>query len=242
MNCIAIDDEPMALEVIKLHLEKIPFANLNAVFTDAFKALEYIYNHPVDLIFMDIAMPDMTGLQLSKSLKDGPMIIFTTAFSKFAVDSYDVGAIDYLLKPIEFERFLSAVNKAFKIYNDKQIQHQEKPVGSDFLLLKTGNETHKVAFEKILYVEANRNYVNFVTKDSKILARLSIVEALNMLPQQMFIRVHRGFILSFLHVTKVESHQVTVAGKNVPLGDVYRQAFLEFIDQHRVMHKNPKSL
>src|SRR5258706_8883020 len=99
MNCIAIDDEPMALEVIKLHLEKIPFASLNAVFTDAFKALEYIYNHRVDLIFMDIAMPDMTGLQLSKSLKDGPMIIFTTAFSKFAVDSYDVSAVDYLLKP-----------------------------------------------------------------------------------------------------------------------------------------------
>src|SRR5688572_4395048 len=109
MNCIALDDEPLALDVIKLHLQKIPFATLDAIFTDGFKALEYIHSHKVDLIFMDISMPDITGLQLSKMLKDDPLIIFTTAFSKYAVESYELNAIDYLLKPIEFERFLAAV-------------------------------------------------------------------------------------------------------------------------------------
>jgi DNA-binding LytR/AlgR family response regulator len=232
MNCIAIDDEPLALDVIKLHLQKIPFTRLDGTFTDGFKALEYIHSHKVGLIFMDISMPDITGLQLSKMLKDGPMIIFTTAFSKYAVESYEVNAIDYLLKPIEFERFLAAVNKAFKVYNEK-IHHQERKLRGDFLLIKSGNDIHKVAVEKILYIEANRNYVNFVTKDSIILARYSIQEVLKILPAEKFIRVHRGFIVSFIHVGKVENHQVNVAGKNIPFGDVYRQEFFKFLEQHQ---------
>lgn len=229
MNCIAIDDEPLALEVIKLHLQKIRFARFDAAFTDPFKALEYIHSHDVDLIFMDIAMPDISGLQLSKTLKDGPMVIFTTAFSQHAVESYELNAIDYLLKPIEFDRFLVAANKAFKVYNEKA-QRQKKNQADDFVLVKSGNEIHKIAFEKLLYVEANGNYVNFVTKDLTILARHSIQEVLKMLPADKFIRVHRGFIVSFQHVGKVENHQVNVAGKNIPLGDVYRQEFFRFLE------------
>lgn len=232
MNCVAIDDEPLALDVIKLHLQKIPFARLEGVFTDGFKALEYIHSHQVDLIFMDISMPDVTGLQLSRILKDGPMIIFTTAFSKHAVESYELSAIDYLLKPIEFERFFAAANKAFKIYNEK-IHRKERNFHDDFLLIKSGNEIHKVAVEEILYIEANGNYVNFVTKDRTILARHSIQEALQMLPVEKFIRVHRGFIVSFIHVGKVENHQVKVAGTNIPLGDVYRHGFFKFLEQHQ---------
>ena len=232
MNCIAIDDEPLALDVIKLHLQKIPFARLEGAFTDGFKALEYIHSHQVDLIFMDISMPDVTGLQLSRILKDGPMIIFTTAFSKHAVESYELNAIDYLLKPIEFERFFAAANKAFKIYNEK-IHRKERALHDDFLLIKSGNEIHKISFDQILYVEANGNYVNFVTKDRTILARHSIQEVLKMLSAERFIRVHRAFIVSFIHVGKVDNQQVNVAGKNIPLGDVYRRDFFKFLDQHR---------
>ena len=161
------------------------------------------------------------------------MIIFTTAFSKYAIDSYEVSAIDYLVKPIEFERFLSATNKAFKIYRSSQREHQEKNAHPHFLLLKSGNETHKLDYEKILYVEANGNYVNFNTKDNKILARLSINDVLKMLPADMFIRVHRGFIVSLIHIIKAENHQVNVAGKNIPLGDVYRNNFFTFLNQQR---------
>jgi DNA-binding LytR/AlgR family response regulator len=227
MTCIAVDDEPMALDVVKHHLDKIPIADLKQVFTNGFKAIEFLHDNPVDLVFMDISMPDVNGMELSKSLNNHPMIIFTTAYTGYAVESYEINAVDYLLKPVTFDRFLIAVNRAFALYKHKGRSAKND---DDFVFIKTGIETYKVNLDDLLYVEANGNYVNFIMREKKILSRMSFADATKLLPESQFIRIHRSFIISFQHLTKVESHQVTVAGKEIPLGDVYRERFFAFMN------------
>jgi DNA-binding LytR/AlgR family response regulator len=161
ITAIAIDDEPPALEVVRSHASKIPFINLKAEFTDAFKAIEYLQREPVDLLFLDIKMPDISGIDLLNSLNKKPLVIFTTAYSEHAVTSFELDAIDYLLKPFALARFMKACNKASEIYHLRNNPESKK----DYLFLKTGYEQVKVTFADIYYLEATGNYVNFVLKD-----------------------------------------------------------------------------
>jgi two-component system LytT family response regulator len=235
MECIAIDDEPLALDVIKYHSEKIPFIKLNALFVDAFKALDYIHDNGVDLIFMDISMPDISGLNLIKSLPDPPMVIFTTAYSSYAAESYEVSAVGYLVKPILFDRFLMACNKAHAVYkNGRGINDSGREHSTKFVIVKSGHESFKINFEMIQYIEAEGNFVNFVTIDRKIITRLSIKEALKLLPEQQFIQVHRSFIISLSYLTKFENHQLLVANKNIPLGGSYKQNFMDMLAGYHI--------
>lgn len=235
MECIAIDDEPLALDVIKYHSEKIPFIKLNALFVDAFKALDYIHDNGVDLIFMDISMPDISGLNLIKSLPDPPMVIFTTAYSSYAAESYEVSAVDYLVKPILFDRFLMASNRALAVYkNGRGINDSGREHSTKFVIVKSGHESFKINFEMIQYIEAEGNFVNFVTIDRKIITRLSIKEALKLLPEQQFIQVHRSFIISLSYLTKFENHQLLVANKNIPLGGSYKQNFMDMLAGYHI--------
>lgn len=228
MDCIAIDDEPLALDVIQYHSEKIPFIKVNSVFTDAFKALDYIQCNPVNLIFMDISMPDISGLQLIKSLPNPPMVIFTTAYSNYAAESYDLNAVDYLIKPIEFDRFLIACNKANAIYK-RELNPENVPSGK-FMIIKSGHESFKINFEDIQYIEAEGNLVNFVTGDKKVATRLSIKEVLKLLPKEQFIQVHRSFIISLFYLNKFENHQLIVADRSIPLGGNYKQQFIDLLN------------
>lgn len=234
MECIAIDDEPLALDVIRYHSEKIPFVKLNALFVDAFKALDYMHDNGVDLIFMDISMPDISGLNLIKSLPDPPMVVFTTAYSSYAAESYEVSAVDYLVKPILFDRFLMACNKAHTIYkNGRRIIESGTEHSSNFIIVKSGHESFKISYEMILYIEAEGNFVNFVTSDNrKITIRLSIKEVLKLLPRHQFIQVHRSFIISLTYLTKFENHQLFVGNRNIPLGGSYRQNFMDILGQY----------
>ena len=234
MECIAIDDEPLALDVIKYHSEKISFIKLNALFVDAFKALDYMHDNSVDLIFMDISMPDISGLNLIKSLPNPPMVVFTTAYSSYAVESYEVSAVDYLVKPILFDRFLMACNKAHAVYkNGRRIIGSGKELSTDFIILKSGHESFKINFEIIQYIEAEGNFVNFVTSDNrKISIRLSVKEVLNLLPKQQFIQVHRSFVISLSYLIKFENHQLLVANRNIPLGGNYRQNFMDILNRY----------
>ncbi len=235
MECIAIDDEPLALDVIRYHSERIPFIRLKAVFIDAFKALDYIHDNAVDLVFMDISMPDISGLNLIKSLPDPPMVVFTTAYSSYAAESYEVSAVDYLVKPILFDRFLTACNKAHAVYKTGSgMYDSDRENVSNFVIVKSGHESFKINFEMIQYIEAEGNFVNFVTSDRKIITRLSIKEALKLLPQEQFIQVHRSFIISLSYLTKFENHQLLVANKYIPLGGSYRQNFMDLITSYHV--------
>ncbi len=219
LSAIAIDDEPLALEVVRSHAAKVPFLNLKAEFTDAFKAMEYLQHEPVDLLFLDIKMPDISGIDLLNCLNKKPMVIFTTAYSEHAVESFELDAIDYLLKPFALTRFIKACNKANEIYNLRNSSVDKKT----YLFLKTGYEQLRVNFEDICYLEATGNYVNFVLKDKTILSRMTITEVEAMLPAGQFIRIHRSFIAALNKIDKIERHQLLVNGSVLPVGNLYYQ-------------------
>lgn len=217
MKAIAVDDEPMALEVVRSHASKVPFLELKAEFTDAFQALEYLQKDSVDLIFLDIKMPDISGIEFFNSLRRKPLLIFTTAYTEHAVTSFEMDAIDYLLKPFSLPRFIQACNKAFELYNFRNTTE-----AADHLYLKTGYEQVKVMFDEILFLEATGNYVTFVLADKKILARSTFAEAIHWMPQQKFVRVHRSYLVAVSKIQKVERHQVTISTHKIPVSEAYQ--------------------
>lgn len=217
MRAIAIDDEPMALEIVRSHASKVPFLELVAEFTDAFKALDFLQKEKIDLIFLDIKMPDISGLDFFKSLSKKPMVIFTTAYSEHAVTSFDLDAVDYLLKPFSLPRFVKSCNKAFELHN---FRNSAEP--QDFLFVKDGYEQLRINFEDILFLEAAGNYVTFTLKEKKVLTRSTFNEAISLLPPDKFVRVHRSFVVSINKIDKIERHQVTVGKHTVPVSGAYR--------------------
>ena len=218
MKAIAIDDEPIALEIIKSHASKVPFLELQAVFTDAFKALAYLQKENIDLIFLDIKMPDISGIDFYNSLNKKPLLIFTTAYTEHAVTSFDMDAIDYLLKPFSLARFIKGCNKAFELYN-----FRNETETSDHLFIKTGYEQLKVFYEDILYLEATGNYVTFALKDKNVLSRSTFAEAINLLPTDKFVRVHRSYLVSISKIDKAARHQVTIKNIKIPVSEAYSQ-------------------
>jgi len=218
MKAIAIDDEILALDIVRAHASRVPFLELDAVFTDAFKALEYLQRESVDLIFLDIKMPDISGIEFFNSLSKKPMVIFTTAYADHAVVSFELDAVDYLLKPFSLSRFLKGCNKAFELYNFRN--NTETP---DHIYIKTGFEQQKVLFDEILYVEATGNYVTFaLDKDRSLISRSTFIEATSLLPADKFVRVHRSFLVAANRIDKAERHQVTIQKNKIPLGEAYR--------------------
>jgi two-component system, LytTR family, response regulator len=198
---------------------KVPYLNLKACFTDAFQALEYLQHEPVDLLFLDIKMPDISGLEFVTSLHKKPLVIFTTAYSEHAVISFELDAIDYLLKPFSLVRFVKACNKAQEL-----LQLRSQTVApKDYLFLKTGYEQVKVHYDEILYMEAAGNYITFVLENKKLLSRMTINELSEQLPVDKFTRVHRSYIVANDKIEKIERHQVQVKGNFVPVGASYMQ-------------------
>lgn len=218
MIAIAIDDEPLALEVVRSHAGKVPFVELAATFTDAFQALDYMKNREVDLIFLDIRMPDINGMDFYNGLNRKPLVVFTTAYSDHAVQSFELDAVDYLLKPFSLARFTKACNKAYEVW---QWRSQSKP--QEYVFLKTGYEQVKVMFRDIQYLAAEGNYISVVTGSGKLLTRMTFSEMEALLPAS-FIRVHRSYIVNREQVSRIERHQVTVGTEIIPISDNYRNA------------------
>ncbi|MEE4196628.1 MAG: response regulator transcription factor [Bacteroidales bacterium] len=236
MNCIVIDDEPYALNLIKDYVLKTPSVDLMEVFSDPFKALNFLNNNHVDLIFLDINMPELSGIQLLESLPYQPRVIFTTAYREYGAESYNYNAIDYLLKPIKYERFLKAVNK---VQESKKIEKNEFQINKttnqdhDNLFIKSGTKIHKVEMDDILYVEGAGNYMTVHLKDTKILTLLKMTDILNQLPSDKFIRIHKSYIVSFKHIDIIEKHQVVINKKAIPVGITFREHFFNKIS-HRI--------
>jgi DNA-binding LytR/AlgR family response regulator len=218
MKAIAVDDEPIALQIIQAHAARVPFVDLKASFTDAFKAMEYLQKESVDLIFLDIKMPDISGIDFYHSLNKKPLLIFTTAYSEHAVTSFEMDAVDYLLKPFSLARFVKACNKAFELYNFRNAVPD-----TDHFYLKTGYEQVKLFFEDILYLEASGNYVTFVLRDRNLLSRLTFSEAVTLLPSVKFVRSHRSYIVAVGKIDKIERHQVTIGKTVLPVSEAYSQ-------------------
>jgi DNA-binding LytR/AlgR family response regulator len=219
LKAIAIDDEPIALEVIKNLSAKISFIELPACFTDAFKAIDFLQNEKVDLIFLDIKMPDISGIDFIKSIANPPMVIFTTAYSEHAVQSFELDAIDYLLKPFSQSRFLKACNKAYEQHKLKNntIDHSSP----QSIFIKSGYDQIRIQLNEILYVESNGNYMQFVLINKKILSRLTMNEVEELLPANSFIRIHRSFIAAKSRINKIEKSSVWINQIPLPVGAGY---------------------
>uniref|UniRef100_UPI00404A8D6F LytR/AlgR family response regulator transcription factor n=1 Tax=Flavobacterium sp. TaxID=239 RepID=UPI00404A8D6F len=236
MNCVIIDDEPAAIDVLKFHVSSIPFVTLEKTFRDPLDALEYLQQHTIDLIFLDINMPKLSGISFPKFLQNPPLIVFTTAYSEYALESYELKAVDYLLKPIAFNRLLQAVMKA------KQLLEKNSPtissntgitadVSEQTIFIKSGSEYHQLFIQNIKYVESDGNYVTFYTDNRPIVARYKLSEILEMLPTDFFTRIHRSYVVALKHIETVKKHCVIIDNKEIPISSNYREEFLSLIDQ-----------
>lgn len=229
MDCIAVDDEPRALHIIEEYGSKIPFLNLRASFRDPLKAIEYLQSHPVDLVFLDINMPALSGMQFVDALSQHPQIIFTTAYHQFAVESYEKKAIDYLLKPIEFDRFLAAVTRAHDILMLRTLagKKEQHLLNDTSIFIKSGTQLHKVPVQEILYLEKGGHYVIFHTQTKRILTRLTLQEIFQVVPTSEFVQVHKSFVVPLSKVEMVEVDQVMIGKSKIPLGSTYREEFMK---------------
>lgn len=214
IKAIAIDDESFALEVIKSHASKVPFLELQAVFTDAILGLEYLKNQQIDLLFLDINMPDISGIDLAALVPKETLVVFTTAYSDYAVKGFELDALDYLLKPFNLSRFLKSCQKAQEWID---LRPKNEPV---FLFVKTSEGQVRVDFSDLLYCEAQGNYVTFQLSAQKIQSRMTLAEIEKLLPSS-FLRTHRSFLVNQNLITKVERHQVWVKSFSVPVSSSF---------------------
>lgn len=218
IRAIAIDDEPAALEVLVRYAEKIPFLELKKVFYSAAEALHYLQEEDLDLVFIDIQMPDMLGTDLARLLQNRNLaIVFTTAYTEFAVEGFSLQALDYLLKPFDFARFLQACNRALERMGRK------KSEGAS-IFVKEGYDWVRVHLDEVNYIQSDTNLLFIYEKKRRITTRMTLSEMLTILPEDRFVRVHKSYIVALQAVEKIERHQLTIAGVLIPLASTYREA------------------
>lgn len=224
IRCIAIDDEPLALTLIDTYSKRVPFLELRGIFTDVKAAEEYIQQHEIDLLFLDIQMPEMNGLHYYKTHHPDQPVIFTTAFSEYAIDGFEVKALDYLLKPYPFERFEQACLKV-KDYFEFKNKTQDKP--TDFMMVKQGYGWEKVRYHEILYLESRDDYVRIVLENNKhVLTKSTTKSMQEKLPEDMFLRIHRSYIVNKSVIKSVNVRRVLLKNdKEIPVGSNYKDFF-----------------
>jgi len=230
MKCIAVDDEPLALELMETYIAQVPGLELLTTFTDAISAWGFLKKNQLDLVFLDIQMPDINGIQLAKSLdRKNPMVIFTTAYSKYAVEGFNVEAVDYLLKPFEFSRFMVAVNKA----KEQKALKPTTPVLEDeqAIYVKSDYQNIRIATRDIQYIEGFDDYIRIhVDTGKSIYTLMSLKSMLEKLPASEFIRVHRSYIIPVKRIKRIHNQQVQLGDKEIPIGKSYVDAVRTFLN------------
>jgi len=234
IRCLAIDDEMLALDLIEDNIKKIPFLELVKTCRSAMEALEIMQAQKIDLIFLDIQMPDITGIQLLKSLRNRPLVVLTTAFSNYAKEGFDLDVIDYLLKPYSFDRFMKAVNKAqeYMKLRDVAMVHvhrKEGLSGEPCLFVRAGYKLVKILFHEILYVEGLKDYVKIVTPEKTVITQMSMKTMEERLPSGEFIRVHRSFIVAFNKIESIQKQALSIGEKEIPISEQYREQIFKII-------------
>jgi DNA-binding LytR/AlgR family response regulator len=238
MNCLIVDDEQLAVDVIKEHVSRIPYLNLIGETNSAFEAIEILDNASVDLIFLDIQMPELTGIELLNSLSKKPLVIFTTAYPEYALESYEYNAVDYLVKPVSFERLLKAVNKAKnRLLKEKSDTLDLSSVKDekDYIFVKTEYKTVRIDVSDIHYVESNKDYVTFHLSNEKVTSLLTLSAVSENLPNSRFIRIHRSFIVAINKITEIERNTIIVNADRLQVGSSYRDAFKKTVNEHRLI-------
>ncbi|HAV24977.1 MAG: DNA-binding LytR/AlgR family response regulator [Bacteroidia bacterium] len=236
MNCIAVDDEPLALDIIEAYVNKHPELSLVARCNNAAEASEVLKTHKVDLMFLDINMPEISGLSFVKSLEKKPLFIFTTAYPDYAVEGFELDAIDYLLKPIAYDRFEKGVEKAKEYYKIKQnADVAETDLESDYIFVKANQKLIKLAYSDIYYVEAFADYVKIFLADKKIVTLQTMKNMEKKLPEDMFTRVHRSFIVNRKLVQSFSTSMCEVNDVKIPIGKNYKEVFVGLMKSNNIL-------
>lgn len=236
IRCIVVDDKPLAIDVLKHYIDKVGFLEVCFTTTNPLEGLDRILQGGVDLVFLDIQMPELTGLQFIKIIKDRCKVVFTTAYAEFALEGFENDAIDYLLKPISFERFYKAAEKAQFVINalkepikNDNLSVAEKEV--PYIFVKTEYKLVKVDVANIIYVEAMQNYVTIYTTNEKIITLQTMKKTEEQLPSSQFVRIHKSFIVSIGKIHSIERNRIQIANQNIALGESYREAFYNAINK-----------
>ncbi|QGY47312.1 response regulator [Maribellus comscasis] len=232
-KCLVIDDEPLARDLMRSHIEKLENFEIVEECSDAMKALNALQKHSVDLMFMDIQMPQITGIEFLKTLKHPPKVIITTAYREYALDGFELDVVDYLLKPITFERFLKSVNKYYQVSQEDLIADQpaNATVQNEeaFIYVKENKKVIKIHLNEIMYVEGLSEYVQIYTDSKKIITKTSMTNMEEKLPDSGFIRIHKSYIVSVQKIEAFTSSSIEVPGKELPIGRSYKNSVLEVL-------------
>lgn len=232
VRCIAIDDEPLALDIIADYVAKIPELTLVASTTSAIQALTMVQNDEVDLVFLDVQMPELTGIQFLKIINGKCDVILTTAYPQYALDGYELNVVDYLLKPIAFDRFYRSVQKVLGSKTQRAQPAITQPIPNDavdFIFVKTEHKIQRVDLEDILYIEGLKDYISIFTPGERIVTLQNMKKMEEILPANRFIRVHRSYIVALDKIASIERGRIFIEDKIIPVGDTYRDAFYKYI-------------
>lgn len=239
LSVLIIDDEYHARKLLSEYVSKLSFLHLAATAANVFEAMDIIRKEKVDIMLSDIQMPEITGLEFARSLKNAPSVIFTTAYSEYAVESYELDVVDYLLKPIAFPRFLQAINKVIERRGNNIvaeptvdiIKMQAEKTEEDSIMVKSGYKLYKINYSDLLYIEGQREYVTFHTTKQRITTLSSLKELEERLPSNQFIRIHKSYIISVKHIELIEKNILYIAGKKLPLGNSYKDSFMRMFER-----------
>ena len=236
INCVAIDDEPLALDIISQYCEKVSYLRLLKTYTNPVASIDYLKSNKIDLLFLDIQMEQLTGIQLLNVIKSQPLVIFTTAYDSFAVLGYELDVVDYLLKPISFERFLKATSKAYeKLYTENGVTSDKTAIVNDnikhdYFFIKTDAKIQKVNLNDLLYIEGQGDYLRVFTENEKYMTLMNFKQLEEILPHEHFVRVHKSFMVALSKIEFVERNRIKIRDQLIPISDSYRIQFFKAIE------------
>ena len=236
LRCAVVDDEPLALGLLQSYVEKTPFLTLSGVYSSAVQAMKMLPESPVDLLFLDIQMPELSGMEFSRMVPESTRIVFTTAFEQYAIDGYRVNALDYLLKPISYSDFMEAVNKAVRWFELSQKPGSSPSVDSTYIYVKSDYKLIQIELDKILYIEGLKDYIKIHLEDNPrpILSLVSMKTVEEKLPSERFIRVHRSFIVQKQKIKIIDKGRIVFGKEYVPVSDSYRQELQNYVNEHMI--------
>ena len=240
MTCIVVDDEPLARQGMEMNISTVSSLQLLDSFSNALAANDFLRKQSVDLMFLDINMPELSGLDFLKSLRNAPLVIFTTAYPQYALESYELDAIDYLVKPIRIERFLKAVNKAenhLRLLQQEGNNNQVERIEEDYIFIKAERKYFKIYFKEILYIEGLKDYVIIYTADAKIITSMNVKTIGAQLPETIFARVSKSYIVNVLHISSFDNELVYIQNNEIPLGQSFKDDFIKQYIEGRIVKR-----
>lgn len=237
INCVIIDDEPLAAELLLSYAKRISYLNVKGTFNSAIAAMRELREHPVDLIFLDIQMPELSGLEFARILPLQTRIIFTTAFNQYAIDGYKVNAMDYLLKPISYDDFLQACNKALEYFTSQQIHTSNKEKADRFIFVKSEYKLVRINLDDVLYIEGVKDYVKiyFDNGDKPVMSLMNMKRIEESLPSPEFMRTHRSYIVNMMKVKVIDRLRIVFDKVYIPISDSYKDEVMSFLDSHTLL-------